>query len=159
MSSPLLRLAVRLMAVPLVLLGLWLVWRGHNLPGGGFIGALLIGIALALRELTALPDTVSRIPAASVLLGIGLVLAAGITILPLFFGQALLTSSDVHLHPPLLGDLHLTTSLVFDAGVAFIVVGLVRGIIDALGGDPEPEATATPSAPHVPDGSDTEVRR
>lgn len=131
MSSPILRLTVRLMVLPLIALGLYLLWRGHDEPGGGFIAALVFGVALALRGLTDPPDRPLRFPPAALLLGVGLVLSLLALTLPLAFGDPLMTAYDRHIYPFGL-DIHLTTSLVFDSGVAFIVVGLLRGMIDAL---------------------------
>lgn len=131
MSSPILRLTTRLLVLPLIVLGVYLLWRGHNQPGGGFIAALVFGVALALRALTDPPDRPLRFPPAGVLLGVGLLLSLLAVLVPLVVGDALMTAYDTHVHPFGL-DVHLTTSLVFDSGVAFIVVGLLRGMIDAL---------------------------
>ncbi len=131
MTSPILRLTTRLLVTPLLVLGVYLLWRGHNSPGGGFIAALVFGVALCLRGLTDPPDRPLRFPPAGLLLGIGLLLALGAVVAPLMFGDPLMTAYDTHVYPFGL-DVHLTTSLVFDSGVAFIVVGLLRGMLDAL---------------------------
>jgi len=130
-SSPILRLTTRLLVLPLLVLGVYLLWRGHDAPGGGFIAALVFGVALALRALTDPPDHPLRFPPAGLLLGVGLLLSLLAVVLPLAFGDPLMSAYDTHVHPFGL-DVHLTTSLVFDSGVAFIVVGLLRGLIDAL---------------------------
>jgi multicomponent Na+:H+ antiporter subunit A len=130
-NSPIVRLATRLMTAPLVVLGVYLLWRGHNQPGGGFIAALVFGVALALRSLTHPSDQPLRFPPAGALLGGGLLLSLTAVIVPLALGDPLMTAYDTHVYPFGL-DVHLTTSLVFDSGVAFIVVGLLRGMLDAL---------------------------
>jgi multicomponent Na+:H+ antiporter subunit A len=130
-TSPILRLTTRLLVVPLLLLALYLLWRGHDAPGGGFIAALVAGVALALKALTDPPDQPLRFPPAATLLGLGLLFALSAVVGPLAFGDPLMTAYDTHVYP--FGvDVHLTTSLVFDSGVAFIVVGLLRGMVDAL---------------------------
>lgn len=131
MSSPILRLTTRLLVLPLIALAAYLLWRGHDAPGGGFIAALVFGVALALRGLTDPPDRPLRFPPAGLLLGLGLLLSLTAVVLPLAYGDPLMTAYDAHVHPFGL-DIHLTTSLIFDSGVAFIVVGLLRGMIDAL---------------------------
>jgi multicomponent Na+:H+ antiporter subunit A len=130
-SSPILRVTTRILVLPLLVLGVYLLWRGHDAPGGGFIAALVFSVALALRALTDPPDNPLSFPPAGALLGIGLLLSLLAAVVPMFLGAPLMTAYDTHLHPFGL-DLHLTTSLIFDSGVAFIVVGLLRGMIDAL---------------------------
>lgn len=143
MSSPILRLTTRFLVLPLIVLAAYLLWRGHDAPGGGFIAALVFGVALALRGLTDPPDRPLRFPPAGLLLGLGLLLSLTAVVLPLAFGDPLMYAYDTHVYP--FGvDLHVSTSLVFDSGVAFIVVGLLRGMIDALefpdgGGTGEPK--------------------
>ena len=120
--------ASRLLFPLLVLLSLILLYRGHNLPGGGFIGGLLgatayilvglgDGMEAAKRKLRVSPVT---------LLGVGLAVAIFSGLPQLFFGQGILTGAwlpDFYL--PVLGKVHLGTPLVFDIGVYFAVVGFV----------------------------------
>jgi multicomponent Na+:H+ antiporter subunit A len=70
---------------------------------------------------------------AGALLGIGLFIATGSGLAPLLFGGAVLQSAILDLHLPLLGDVHLVTSLGFDAGVYVVVVGLVLDLLRSLG--------------------------
>ena len=49
------------------------------------------------------------------------------------FGGAVLQSAVIDLHLPLLGDLHLVSSVLFDVGVYLVVVGLVLDLLRALG--------------------------
>ena len=66
-------------------------------------------------------------------LGVGMVLAAGSALVPIFFGQAPLTSSWIDTELPLLGEFVFVSSTVFDIGVYLIVVGLVIDILRSLG--------------------------
>jgi multicomponent Na+:H+ antiporter subunit A len=52
---------------------------------------------------------------------------------PLAFGGAVLQSAVIDIHLPLLGDLHLVTSVFFDVGVYVLVVGLVLDLLRSLG--------------------------
>ena len=57
----------------------------------------------------------------------------GFQIAPLAFGGAVLQSALVDVHLPLLGDVHLVTSLFFDVGVYLVVVGLLLDLLRSLG--------------------------
>ncbi len=48
MSSIVLVFFSRLLIAFMFIFSLWLLWRGHNLPGGGFIGGLVAACAFAL---------------------------------------------------------------------------------------------------------------
>ena len=54
-------------------------------------------------------------------------------LLPMAFGGVVLQSAVIDLHLPLLGDLHLVSSVLFDVGVYLVVVGLVLDLLRALG--------------------------
>lgn len=136
MNTPILRLGVRLL-VPLLAAGAAvLIWRGHDAPGGGFIGALVAGVAFALIELTSEPHEPSRLPPATALLGAGLAFAVVTGLVPLTLGGELLEGTKLHLSLPLGGEIEFASSLFFDVGVALVVVGIVRSLLDALGGEP-----------------------
>lgn len=51
MTSIILRTATRYLFVPLVVYSVYLLLRGHHLPGGGFVGGLMVGSAFALYAL------------------------------------------------------------------------------------------------------------
>ena len=77
MSSLILRAATRVLAPMMLMLSLFLLWRGHNLPGGGFIGGLVATSAIALQGIAFGPEAARRtlvLPPA-VLAGVGLVAA------------------------------------------------------------------------------------
>jgi multicomponent K+:H+ antiporter subunit A len=49
------------------------------------------------------------------------------------FGRPFLTSAHGHVHPPIIGDLHLATAALFDLGVYLVVVGATMLILERLG--------------------------
>jgi multicomponent Na+:H+ antiporter subunit A len=117
---------------------LWLLFSGHNRPGGGFVGGLLAGSAIALRYVVGGIREVrgwTRIRPWTVL-GTGVLLAVGTAIFPLLRGQQVLDVASRSVQLPLLGDLHLTSALVFDVGVYLTVVGMVLMIFEAFGDEP-----------------------
>ncbi|GAA1977754.1 Na+/H+ antiporter subunit A [Isoptericola halotolerans] len=121
----------------MVVFALFLLFSGHNAPGGGFAAGLMVGIALAVRYLAGgryeLGEALPIQP--GLLLGTGLFLSAGVGLAALLTGNEVLQSVIVDLHLPVLGDVHLVTSLFFDIGVMLLVVGLVLDLLRTLGAE------------------------
>lgn len=129
MTSLILRTATRVLMPLLLLYGLFLLFRGHNAPGGGFAGGLVVaaafslnafafGIAAARRALLVDPSR---------LIGAGLLMALLSGALPVLFGKAFLTA----LWPaPAIG---LGSPLIFDIGVFCVVIGVVLTMTFTLG--------------------------
>lgn len=123
-------------AFPLVLVfSLYLLFVGHNAPGGGFVAGLTAGIAMVLLYAG---DGIERLREVvrvrwETLLGAGLALA-GITGLgSLLLGEPFLTSAILTWTPPVLGEIKLVTVLFFDIGVYVVVIGLVLALLTILG--------------------------
>jgi multicomponent Na+:H+ antiporter subunit A len=114
---------------------LWLLFAGHNQPGGGFVGGLLVGAAIALRYIAGGIDVVrslSRFRPWTVL-GFGLLVAGATAIAPLFTGDAFLSVASRSFHLSLLGSPKVSSALVFDIGVYVTVVGMVLMVFEAFG--------------------------
>ena len=129
--SLLLRLISQLLLPLVIAVSVYLYMRGHNLPGGGFIAALVLAIAFILQYVAVGVEVGDRQLNIDWhrLIGFGL-LAALITGFGSFYwGYPFLTSSSPHFHLPLLGDVHLPSAVGFDTGVYFTVAG---GIMLAL---------------------------
>jgi multicomponent Na+:H+ antiporter subunit A len=126
---------VRLVFDAALVLSVYLLFAGHNQPGGGFVGGLIAGGAIALRYIAGDIDEVrSLIPVPPwTLLSAGLLLASGTALVPLLRGDGPLDQGAIERHLPLLGDIKATSATVFDAGVYLIVVGLVLMIFEGLG--------------------------
>ena len=135
-ASYIFRTVVQLLFFIINVFAIYLMLRGHNFPGGGFIGGLVSAISLILLSIGIGVEELGRYIridpvriAAS-----GLLLAALTSLAPVFAGQAFLEHFHVHLHHvPLFGDLHLGTPLLFDGGVYLVVVGITSKIIFAMG--------------------------
>lgn len=135
--SILLEVVIRLLFHALIVLSAYLLFAGHNLPGGGFAAGLVAGLALAGRYLAggryelgaAAPFDAGRV------LGVGLILAAGTATVPLIFGSEALTSTFFEATIPVLGHLEFSTSTVFDFGVYLVVVGMVLDVLRSLGAE------------------------
>lgn len=128
--------ATRILFPPMMVLSIYFFFAGHNAPGGGFAGGLVASLAFTLRYLAGGREELEEtLPVdAGKLLGTGLLASAAAAIVPLFFGQPPLTSAIWDLHLPLIGDVHVVSPLVFDAGVYLIVIGLTLHILRSLGG-------------------------
>ncbi|WP_432564968.1 Na+/H+ antiporter subunit A [Kineococcus sp. SYSU DK003] len=121
----------------IVVLSLYLVFSGHNAPGGGFAGGLVAGLALVVRYLaggryefnTAVPIN------AGWLLGMGLFLSAGTGLVGILLGGNVLQTAIIEFDVFALGHVKLVTSLFFDVGVYLLVIGLVVDVIRSLGAE------------------------
>ncbi|NBC46842.1 MAG: monovalent cation/H+ antiporter subunit A [Gammaproteobacteria bacterium] len=118
-----------------LMLAAFLLLRGHHAPGGGFVAGLVVGTALILQQLAnGRGWTERRLQlTARPLIGGGLLLALGTGLAALLVGRPFLTSALWHGRLPLLGELKLTSTLLFDLGVMLIVSGMLLLVLDGLG--------------------------
>ncbi|WP_167140144.1 Na+/H+ antiporter subunit A [Diaminobutyricimonas sp. TR449] len=135
--SILLEVVVRLLFHPIMIVSLYLLFAGHNAPGGGFSGGLVAGLALVARYLAGgRYELGAAAPLdAGKLLGAGLVLAAGTALVPLFFGADALTSTFFEWDLGVFGHVEFVTSTVFDIGVYLVVIGLILDVLRSLGAE------------------------
>lgn len=135
--SLLLEVVVRILFHTIIIVSLYVLFAGHNLPGGGFAGGLIAGMAMVMRYVAggryelgaAAPTDAGR------LLGVGMSLAVGCALVPLLFGQAPLTSAFFEAELPLVGHVEFVTSTIFDIGVYLVVIGLVLDVLRSLGAE------------------------
>ena len=126
MNSVILQLAAKHIRWLMILFALIALLRGHNYPGGGFIGGMLAALGIvfngfafdsgkAREKLRMQPE---------VYIALGLVMSL-LSILPSIIKKTtLMTGIWVQLTLPVLGDLKLGTPLLFDIGVFFTVIGV-----------------------------------
>ena len=135
--SILLEVVVRLTFHAIIVISLYLLFAGHNLPGGGFVGGLVAGLALVGRYLAGgRYELGAAVPlGAGAVLGTGLLIAAGTAFAPLLVGAPPLTSTYWEGELWLLGEVEFVTSTIFDIGVYLVVVGLVLDVLRSLGGE------------------------
>jgi multicomponent Na+:H+ antiporter subunit A len=139
--APFLEQTARLV-FPAALVGsIYLLFAGHNQPGGGFVGGLVAGAAIALSYLAGGIDAVRGISRFQpwTILGTGLLLAAAAALIPLLVGDPIMTALAWDAHPPVFGHVRASTTLLFDVGVYLVVVGLVFMVFEAFADE---EATA-----------------
>ncbi|WP_189083419.1 hydrogen gas-evolving membrane-bound hydrogenase subunit E, partial [Agromyces mediolanus] len=155
--SILIEVLVRLLFHPAIVVSVFLLFVGHNAPGGGFAGGLLAGLALVARYLAGGRYELGEAAPvdAGHLLGTGLLLAAGTATSSLFFGLAVFESSWFETEVPLLGTISIGTSTLFDIGVYLVVVGLVLDILRSLGAEVDRQQEENELEQN---GAETEVR-
>ncbi|HVR29053.1 MAG TPA: Na+/H+ antiporter subunit B [Thermoanaerobaculia bacterium] len=134
MTSLILRTTTRFVHPLLVLFSLFLLWRGHHEPGGGFVAGLVAATAATLFALAYGPAEAARSlwVEPQTLLGAGLFAAAASGMWPLVRGEPYLTARWLEVNVPGLGALDLGTPLLFDVGVYLVVLGAVARIVLAL---------------------------
>ena len=135
-SHPLLLAILARLMLPLTsLIAVFVFLRGHDLPGGGFIAALICSVALLLQYLASgVLWTESRIRINyRALTGLGILVAAATGLGSFVFGKPFLTSAFGHFHIPLVGEIELSTAMLFDLGVFGAVVGTTLTIVSHLG--------------------------
>ena len=148
-DSFILRKSATMIALIVQIFAIYLFFRGHNLPGGGFIAGVASGIGMLLLILAHGRDIVPLILPFDPLrlCGWGLLIGTLSGVVGLFVSGAFLT----HYHYkdtdfPVLGSIYLGTPLVFDLGVFLVVVGVVLKIslvlLDALQRHESVEMTA-----------------
>ena len=125
----------RLLVGLMLLFSLFLLWRGHNEPGGGFIGGLVAAAGLIVYGLAEGPALMRKLlrvdPRSLVLVGLLLAIASGI--LPLLQNSAFLTGMWMFIGATETDKgLALGTPLIFDIGVYLVVAGGVAGMVIAM---------------------------
>lgn len=130
---------VRLVFDGVLVLSVYLLFAGHNQPGGGFVGGLVAAAALALRYIAGGFDEIRSTLRFRpwTLLSAGLLLAVGTALVPMLFGRAALDHDALEVNVALLGKVKATSATVFDTGVYLVVVGFVLMIFEGLGDDPD----------------------
>ena len=123
---PVMLTVVTRVLLPIALIvGVYILLRGHNLPGGGFIAGLIVAIAFLMQYMASgyvWAHRRARIDAHA-MIGAG-VLIAGLTGLgSLVFDRPFLTSNFGYFHFPIFGEVELATAMAFDVGVFLTVVG------------------------------------
>jgi len=133
---PLIMATFARLLLPLALLvSIFILLRGHNLPGGGFIAGLITAVALILQYLAnGAVWTHARLPAhTQPLIAAGLAIALATGLASWAFGHAFLTSTFGHFALPLIGEIELASAMAFDLGVYLVVVGATLLILINLG--------------------------
>jgi len=120
-----LQMVARLVLPFTVLIATYFYLRGHNLPGGGFIGGLVLALGLLLQAVAHGQGWVAQRSSLDyrAWVGWGLLLAACTGMASWLFGAPFLTSTYDYPWLPGVGGVPLASASLFDAGVFIVVVG------------------------------------
>ncbi len=136
-NEVILQTVTRVVVFIILTLALYLFFSGHNAPGGGFIGGLVLASSLVLLFLAFDIETIKK----GIPVDFKLVAATGAAIVLLtgfgatLFGQPFLTQSFAYFDLPFFGTTELTTVTIFETGVALAVLGVVVTIILSISED------------------------
>lgn len=139
MNSVILQIAARYIRWILIVFAVIALYRGHNEPGGGFIGGLLSGLAIVYRGFAynafQVKEEMRGRPEKYIALGLALIL---LSFLPsVLTGKTLMTGIWVTLPLPFTEGIKLGTPFLFDIGVFFGVIGVTLMFVFALTQKPQ----------------------
>jgi multisubunit Na+/H+ antiporter MnhB subunit len=120
----------KLYLIVMVVLSVFILLRGHNSPGGGFIGGIITSTGFIFYGIINGSDRVKKMLKISTieLMGAGLFMGLIALIIPLFSGREPFTG--VWMEFRLLNSVvHIGTPLLFDTGIYFVVTGVFLSII------------------------------
>jgi len=126
---------VRPMLPAALMIAVFLLLRGHEAPGGGFVAGLIVGAALIMQQIAkGVARTHARFhPDCLRMIATGLLLAVVTGVGALWFDRPFLTSATLHWSLPALGELKLYSTLAFDIAVVLVVIGTLLLILETLG--------------------------
>lgn len=136
-KSLILSTAVKYLIPLLMLFSIFLFLRGHNEPGGGFVGGLVASTAYALFAIANGVGEAKKLLKYDPIqiIGVGLLIALISGVIPLFYGKVFMTGLWLKYDFPVIGK--LGTPLIFDLGVYLLVLGISTKIIFSLAEEEE----------------------
>jgi multisubunit Na+/H+ antiporter MnhB subunit len=134
-ASPILDVVVRAEFHVLLVVSVYLLFAGHNQPGGGFAGGLVAGAACAARYVAGGPVELRRAVrlSPSSFLGLGLAVSVSTAFLSLVNDGGFLQHRLLSVDLPVIGPVKTSSAFFFDLGVYMVVIGTVLAILFALG--------------------------
>lgn len=132
MRTVILQTSIKIFMPLFIIFSLFLLFRGHNAAGGGFIGGLLASIGLFMRSMVlGVNNTIAKYKIRPIgIIALGLLVSAFSIIFPVFLEKPLMTGVWFDISLPLIGK--IGTPLIFDVGVYFLVIGVVSNITFTL---------------------------
>jgi len=126
--------ATRVMMPIALMVAAYIFFRGHNLPGGGFIAGLIAAIAVVMQYMASgfgWAAERQRLPYHGII-GTGVLVAATTGMGAWFNGKPFLTSAFGYIHLPYLEEFEVATAALFDLGVFLAVWGAVLLALQSL---------------------------
>ncbi|MDX5406099.1 MAG: monovalent cation/H+ antiporter subunit A [Chromatiaceae bacterium] len=118
-----------------IMVSIYIFFRGHNLPGGGFIAGLVTAVAIILQYIAQGVDWVKARMNVEYqrVVAVGLMIALLTGVASWLFNRPFLTSWFDYFDIPFLGKIELASAMAFDLGVYVTVVGSTLLILASLG--------------------------
>ncbi|MHA6250564.1 Na(+)/H(+) antiporter subunit B [Oceanobacillus sp. CAU 1775] len=136
-NNVILRTVAKVVVFIILTLAVYLFLAGHNNPGGGFVGGLVLASAFVLLFIVYDMDTIRKaIPFDfKKVAALGALLAVGTGFGAFLFDVPFLSQAFGYFTVPFFGEIELSTVTIFEAGVALAVVGVVITIITSISED------------------------
>ena len=143
MSTIILRLAAKLLVPLSLVFAIFIYFKGHQTPGGGFVAGLVAAVALIVQRMSEGGGSLNRMMSIPerLFIAVGLTLALVTGVTPILLDLPFFTSAHGYLHLPTITgqtfDFEWASVMVFDLGVFMVVTGVVLGMINALAAELE----------------------
>ncbi|CAG9620982.1 Na(+)/H(+) antiporter subunit B [Sutcliffiella rhizosphaerae] len=136
-NDVLLQTKTRVVVFIILIFSVYLFLAGHNSPGGGFIGGLMTASALILMYLVFDVKSIRKMVSINfeAFIGIGLIITIVTGLIGVLNGEAYLTQYFDYFQLPILGKTELSTAVLFDLGIYFVVVSIALTIILVIAED------------------------
>ena len=127
MNSVILQIAAKYVRWLLVFFAIVALYRGHNQPGGGFIGGLLVSLSVVFYsfafDANKAKAKLKLQPEGYIAFGLILII---LSVLPgMIMGKVLMSGIWTSIDLPILGELKLGTPFLFDIGVFLAIIGVI----------------------------------
>jgi multicomponent Na+:H+ antiporter subunit B len=131
MTSVILHTASRFLLFLMLIFSFWVLFRGHNSPGGGFIAGLISASAFALYLITHGAKRLRKLVKIDlhIILSLGLMLALGVGLISPILGESFLTGVWTTIVPL---NIKSGTPIIFDIGIYLVVVSSILIIMLSL---------------------------
>lgn len=134
MNSVILQLAAKYLKWLFIVFAVLALFRGHNSPGGGFIGGLMAGLAIVYKGFAfdsfGVKEHLQNMPGRLIAVGL---FAIVLSFFPsLILGETIMTGIWLKIPLPLVGEFKLGSPFLFDIGVFFAVIGVTLMFVFSL---------------------------
>jgi multicomponent Na+:H+ antiporter subunit B len=135
------KFVARVMAPVLVMFSVFLLMRGHNEPGGGFVGGLVAAGSIVLMALAYGPDEVRRRLRIDFLraMFVGIVLSVAAGVVGMILGNSFQQGFWWTINLRGIAQIEISTALIFDIGVYIVILGVTSSIVMAMADESERE--------------------